>query len=73
MSDANLNLVELAQKTEAGAAAAVLAGFGAYGGGVVKSFMPPLDTFASWACFVALVLGIIGMVAVGARALFKRA
>jgi hypothetical protein len=36
-----------------------IAAYGVWGGQYAAKFKPPLDDFASWACFIAIIIGLI--------------
>ena len=36
-----------------------IAAYGVWGGQYAAKFKPPVDDFASWACFAAIVIGLL--------------
>jgi hypothetical protein len=53
------DIVEIIKGAGSAAGGLAIAAYGVWGGQYAAKFKPPVDDFASWTCFAAIVVGLI--------------
>ncbi len=58
MDEGQPEVVEIIKAAGPAVGGLAIAAYGVWGGQYAAKFKPPIDDFASWACFAAIVIGL---------------